>query len=43
MPDLIASIEKYMAVTNNNQTLYVWTATTESILAKVQRARGTLD
>ncbi len=32
-PDLIASIEKYMAVTNNSKP-YVWTATAESILAK---------
>jgi transposase len=43
VPDLIASIEKYMAVTNNNPKPYVWTATAESILAKVQRARATLD
>jgi len=43
VPDLIASIEKYMAVTNNDPKPYVWTATAESILAKVQRARSTLD
>ncbi len=42
-PDLIASIEKYLAATNNNPKPYVWTTTTESILAKVQRARATLD
>ncbi len=43
VPDLIASIEKYMAVTNNDPKPYVWTATAESVLAKVQRARTTLD
>jgi transposase len=43
VPDLIASIEKYMAVNNNDPKPYVWTATAESILAKVQRARTTLD
>ena len=43
VPDLIASIEKYMAVTNSKPKPYVWTATAESILAKVQRARTTLD
>ena len=32
-----------MAATNNNPKPYVWTATAESILAKVQRARATLD
>ncbi len=43
VPDLIASIEKYIAVMNNDPKPYVWTATAESILAKVQRARTTLD
>ena len=43
VPDLIASIEKYLAVTNNSPKPYIWTATAESILAKVQRARTTLD
>jgi len=43
VPDLIASIEKYLAVTNNDPKPYVWTATAESILAKVQRARTTLE
>ena len=43
VPDLIASIETYMAVTNDDPKPYVWTATAESILAKVQRARTTLD
>lgn len=42
VPDLIASIEEYLAVNNENPKPYVWTATAESILAKVQRARTTL-
>ena len=43
VPDLIASIETYLAATNNDPKPYVWTATAESILAKVQRARTTLN
>lgn len=43
VPDLIASIETYLAVTNNDPRPYIWTATAESILAKVQRARTSLD
>ena len=43
VPDLIASIEDYLAVNNANPKPYVWTATAETILAKVARARATLD
>jgi len=43
VPDLIASIEDYLTINNQNPKPYVWTATAESILAKVQRARATLD
>ena len=43
VPDLIASIQTYLAATNNDPKPYIWTATAESILAKVQRARTTLD
>lgn len=43
VPDLINSIEDYMAANNADPHPYVWTATAESILAKVQRARQTLD
>jgi transposase len=43
VPDLIASIEEYLAATNTNPKPYIWTATAESILAKVQRARANLD
>ena len=43
VPELIVSIEDYLAVNNQNPKPYAWTATAESILAKVQRARTTLD
>lgn len=42
VPDLIASIEAYLNADNANPTPYVWTATAESILTKVQRARTKL-
>jgi transposase len=42
VPDLIASIEAYLNVHNADPKPYVWTATAESILAKVQRARTRL-
>jgi transposase len=42
VPDLIASIEDYLEANNEDPTPYVWTATAESILAKVERARTTL-
>jgi transposase len=43
VPDLIASIQTYLKAHNNDPTPYVWTATAEDILAKVQRARTKLD
>lgn len=42
VPDLIASIEAYLNAHNADPQPYVWTATAESILAKVQRARTKL-
>ena len=39
VPDLIAAIQEYIDAHNNDPKPYVWTATAESILAKV--ARGT--
>lgn len=42
VPDLIASIEEYIAANNDDPKPYVWTATAESILAKVARARTAL-
>ena len=43
VPDLVASIEHYLEVNNDDPTPYVWTATAESILAKVARGRATLE
>jgi len=43
VPDLIASIEEYMKVHNNEPQAFVWTATAESILTKVRRGRVALD
>lgn len=43
VPDLIASIEDYLDANNEDPRPYAWTATAESILAKVARARATLD
>ncbi|MGH8965629.1 MAG: IS630 family transposase, partial [Actinomycetes bacterium] len=33
---------EYLEANNEDPTPYVWTATAESILAKVERARATL-
>jgi transposase len=43
VPELVTSIEDYLEANNDNPKPYVWTATAESILAKVARARSTLD
>lgn len=43
VPDLIASIQTYLDAHNADPTPYVWTATAESILAKIQRAQTRLD
>lgn len=43
VPDLIASIESYLNAHNADPKPYAWTATAESILAKVQRARTKLE
>src|SRR5699024_4372991 len=43
VPELIASIEDYLEANNDEPRPYVWTASAESILAKVARARATLD
>ena len=43
VPDLIDSIQNFLDAHNDDPRPYVWTATAESILAKVQRARTTLD
>jgi len=43
VPDLTVAIENYLAANNQDPTPFVWTATAESILAKVRRGRVTLD
>jgi transposase len=43
VPDLIASIQSYIDTNNTDPKPYVWTATAESILAKVARARTALN
>ena len=43
VPDLITSIETYLEAHNEHPKPYVWTATAEDILAKVQRARTKLN
>ena len=40
---LVASIQEHINAHNNDPKPYVWTATAESILAKVARGRITLE
>jgi hypothetical protein len=43
VPDLIAGIEEFMESWNENPKPFVWTATVESILEKLQGCRQTLE
>ena len=43
VPDLVASIQEYIDAHNDDPKPYVWTATAQSILAKVARGRITLE
>jgi len=43
VPELIAAIEAYLKANNENPTPFIWTATTDQILAKVRRGRATLE
>jgi transposase len=43
VPDLIAAIENYLKTNNDNPKPFVWTATAEDILAKIERGRVTLE
>ena len=43
MPDLVASIQEYIDAHNSDPRPYAWTATAESILAKVARGRIALE
>jgi transposase len=42
VPDLVAAIEAYLQAHNNDPKPFVWTATAEDILTKVQRGRVAL-
>ena len=43
VPDLIAKIDEYIATHNDDPTPFVWTATADSILAKIARGRVALE
>jgi transposase len=43
VPDLIAAIEEFMHAWNENPKPFVWTATVDSIVDKLQRCRQTLE
>lgn len=43
VPDLVASIQRYIDTHNTDPKPYVWTATAESILTKITRARTVLN
>jgi hypothetical protein len=43
VPELIAAIENYLGAHNEDPKPFVWTATAESILQKVQRGRVALE
>jgi len=41
--DLIAAIQEFLAAWNKNPKPFIWTATVESIVAKLNRCRQTLE
>ena len=43
LDDLLAAIQDYITHYNQRPTPFVWTAKASDILAKVQRARASLD
>lgn len=43
VPDLVAAIEEFMESWNNEPKPFVWTATVDSIVEKLQRCRQTLE
>jgi transposase len=43
VPDLVAAIQEFLAVWNENPKPFVWTATVDSIVAKLARCRQTLE
>ena len=43
VPDLVAAIDEYLAQSNQNPHVFVWTAAVDSILAKVAKCKEALD
>ena len=43
VPDLVAAIQEFLGVWNENPKPFVWTATVDSIVAKLGRCRQTLE
>ncbi len=43
VPELIAAIEDYLKTNNDNPKPFIWTATAEQILAKIERGCVTLE
>jgi hypothetical protein len=43
VPDLVTGIQEFLAAWNENPKPFVWTATVDSIVAKVARWRQTLE
>jgi len=43
IPELIAAIEDYMNTHNQNPRVFVWTASVESIMAKIAKCKEALD
>jgi hypothetical protein len=43
VPDLLAAIDEFLAAWNQNPKPFVWTATVDSIVEKLQRCRQTLE
>jgi transposase len=43
VPELITAIETYLTINSENPEPFLWTATAEQILTKVQRGRATLN
>ena len=43
VPELIAAIEDYMNNHNQNPRVFVWTASVESMMAKIAKCKEALD
>jgi hypothetical protein len=43
VPDLVTTIEEFLDNWNNNPKPFVWTASVDSIVEKLQRCRQTLE